>query len=689
MAATLSTWIERFRQDLEPAPGRLSSALRIVLATIITLLLLMTLRMPFASVGMYFIFIIGRDSPAISFRSGIFSLITVAAAVATVLGVVILTDNDPMARVLSVAVVTFVAGMIMYASTLPAVASTWGFIFCTLIASWETHLPAGFLVKGTLYILGTLSLAIGSVIAVEYIFGGKHPVEELQQQRLMRYQALEAMYSLYAQGADAAQIAEAVARVSRLATAGQTEMQRLYNTIVERNFDPGTLPVGTRVRITMLAELADISSAFGYQYPTVSDPALRQRCAHIAELCHYLSTTCNGSAGSLPELMTERPIGSNPTLFDRVDNVLHAILSMPVDTGAIKDKQLVALPSNKVPFLVPEALRQPQTIAFALKLSLCATLCYIIYLAVDYPGISTSVTTVLITGLSTSAAIKQKLIFRLVGSMIGGLIFGLGATVFLFPHMDTISSLVVLVAAVAFISAWVAAGRQFNYVGLQIAFSFYLVAFEGFSAPTELAPARDRLIGILLALVIMAFVFDLIWPVRTVTAMRISLTAVLHAGAKFLRLPQTVRSHDEFLRQADGLRDQVGKTVAAIRTMNDIIEYEFGVDRTQYKYASETVQRAALASVALFWNQFAALYNQQDQNFLTEPHLLQLRSVLADGIDAMAKSVTDKTDFTALHPQDLIAPWLLTHPRYREYVQHSLARFGELQSIVAQLRAQP
>ncbi|HEX7159518.1 MAG TPA: FUSC family protein, partial [Edaphobacter sp.] len=368
---------------------------------------------------------------------------------------------------------------------------------------------------------------------------------------------------------------------------------------------------------------------------------------------------------------------------------LHFILTMPAEAGPVRDKELIALPSSKVPFLMPGAFRNSQTIAFALKLSLCATICYIIYWAVAWPGISTSVTTVLITGLSTSAAIKQKLIFRFVGSLIGGLILGLGATIFLFPLMDSITSLVVLIAFVAFISAWSAAGRQFNYVGLQIAFSFYLVAFEGFSAPTELAPARDRLIGILLALVVMAFVFDQIWPVRTVTAMRGSLATILHGGAKFLRLPETAHSHAELLHQADGLRDQIGKTVAGIRTMNDTIEYEFGVDRRQHGHAGEMILRAALTSVAFFWNQFAVLHSEQDRDFLTEPALHNLRSALADGMDAMAQSVNRRNGFASIQPEALIDNSLITHPRYGEYVRNSIARFDELQNYVSQLQTQP
>jgi multidrug resistance protein MdtO len=360
-----------------------------------------------------------------------------------------------------------------------------------------------------------------------------------------------------------------------------------------------------------------------------------------------------------------------------------------LEAAAATDKKLIALPSSKVPILIPGALRQPQTIAFALKLSLCATLCYIIYLAVGWPGISTSIATVFITGLGTSGAIKQRLIFRVVGSLIGGIIFALGATVFLFPHMDSITSLVLLVTAVTFFSAWIVGGRQFNFVGLQTAFSFDLVVFSDFSAPTQLAPPRDRLVGILLALVIMSFVFDQIWPVRTVTAMRSALATILRGVAALLRQSMAARTSAEFLRPADSFRAQIGRTVADIRTMNDTIEYEFGVDRSQHQHAGETILRAALTAVAFFWNGYAVLHREQDRDYLSEPALINLRSILADGMDAMALSVGRKTEFAAIKPEALIDHSLLIHPRYGEYVQNSIARFNELQNFVVQLRTQP
>jgi multidrug resistance protein MdtO len=677
-------WINRIWQDLQPTPGRVSASLRITLASVLTLLVLMILQMPFASLGLYFVFLVGRDSPALSIRSGLFSLITLMAAAALELAVVILSDNNPMARLLGVAAVSFLAGILMLGSSLPALASTWGFIFCTLIATWDNQLPSNALVEGSLWLVATASVALFFSIAVEYVFGTQHPADKLQEQRLIRYQALEAMFNLYAQGSGPRELSQAVIRVTRLAVVGQAGMRELYNKIVERNLAVVGLPVGTRVRITMLAQLMDLAAAFATQNPDSCDPELRQRCALLAARCADLRLARTPDPGQLLEL---RP-GSSLSILDRVEATLYTILSMPSSVPAMEDREMVALPAKKVPFLLPALVRNKDTVAFALKISLCATLCYILYRAVDWPGISTSVTTVLISGLSSSGAIKQKLVLRLLGSAIGGLIFGLGATAFLFPYMDSITSLVVLVAVIAFISAWCAGGRRFNYVGLQIAFSFYLVAFEGFSAPTQLAPARDRLIGILLALVVMAFVFDQIWPVRTVTAMRRALASVLHAEANLLQLIEKGRTDPELLRHVDALRDYMSKTIASLRTMAEAVDYEFGVNREEHLRAAETIIEAALSAASVFWNQLAFLHLKEDAEYLKEPGLIEMRRKLAVHMDLLADSAVRKTEIPPLTAAELVDPVLLRNPHYGEYTRNSVARYEELQKLVTRLSTQ-
>jgi multidrug resistance protein MdtO len=678
---TVSSLRRKLWEDLQPTPERLNSSLRILLATIIALILMLVWQMPSIYLGMYFIFLVGRDSPTVSLRSGLISLLTVTIAIACELGVVIISDSDPMIRVLSVAVVTFVAGVIVASTNFPVLGSTWGLIFCIVIGNWENHAPADKLVKGSLWLIATLSVSIGCAVLVEYLFGDRDPAKKLEAQRKIRYQALEKMFTVYAQGGSPEERSAAVLPVSRFAIAGTNGMLELYNKIAERDLDAGTLPPGTRLRLTMLSQILDVSAAFGLQNTKEDSPELRRRCAIIAEQCHELIPVAIPKIESRMQFMPENCV----TLLDRVEAALHALLTMPTDAAQLGNKELVAMPVRKAPFFIPGAVGRSDTIAFGLKISLCATLCYIVYNAVDWPGISTAVTTVMVTGLSSSGAIKQRLFFRLLGSIIGGLILGLGAISLLFPHMDSITSLVVLIGFVAFISAWTASGPRFNYIGLQMAFSFYLVAFEDFSAPTELAPARDRFIGILVALLVMWFVFDQIWPVRTVTVMRQGLAGILKTVASFLRLIEPHPDQKDLLLQADALRDQVGKTVVALRSMNDSVDYEFGVDRERHILTSEMILRTSLTAGTLFWNQFAVLYSEEDKDFLTEPELIEMRRRLAAYIDGLAEGVVKKTVPVTVPANAFLAPAMLNDPRYGEYSRNTLARFEELHSYALML----
>ena len=175
--AGLQVWIDRFWQDLQPTPGRLGITLRIVLATVLTVILVMTLRVPAGAFALYFIFLLARESPAVSLRSGVVALLSAALAVAAQLAVVIATDNDPIARIISVAVISFIAGILISSTVVPSIGVILGFVFCTAIASWESHRPAETLVKGSLWLVASCALGIGCAVFVEYALGSNNPVQ--------------------------------------------------------------------------------------------------------------------------------------------------------------------------------------------------------------------------------------------------------------------------------------------------------------------------------------------------------------------------------------------------------------------------------------------------------------------------------------------------------------------------------
>jgi multidrug resistance protein MdtO len=164
---------------------------------------------------------------------------------------------------------------------------------------------------------------------------------------------------------------------------------------------------------------------------------------------------------------------------------------------------------------VPDAFTNPAHVRFALKVTLAAMFCYMFYSAIDWTGIHTAFITCMFIALGSTEATLYKGRLRIVGCVIGGAL-ALFTTVFLMPHMETIASLVVVVAFAAAIAGWVATGSErIKYAGLQIAFAFFYGVFQGFAPDTDLDNVRNRVIGILLGLIVSGLVFQYIWPERT------------------------------------------------------------------------------------------------------------------------------------------------------------------------------
>src|SRR4051812_41273246 len=167
----------------------------------------------------------------------------------------------------------------------------------------------------------------------------------------------------------------------------------------------------------------------------------------------------------------------------------------------------------KGPF-VSDAFTNPAHVHFALKVTFAAMFCYIVYQAIDWSGIHTAFITCTFIALGSTEATLYKGTLRFVGCLIGGAL-ALFAIVFLMPHMETIASLVVLVACASAVAGWVAAGSErISYAGLQLAFAFFYSVFQGYAPDTDLDNVRNRVIGILFGLVVTGIVFNYIWPER-------------------------------------------------------------------------------------------------------------------------------------------------------------------------------
>ena len=169
-------------------------------------------------------------------------------------------------------------------------------------------------------------------------------------------------------------------------------------------------------------------------------------------------------------------------------------------------------PRPRKRFLASDAFSNPAHARFAMKVTLAAMACYFLYTGVDWAGIHTAFITCCFIALESNSATLHKAALRLGGCAIGGLL-GFLSIMYLIPYMESLVSLVFLIAAVTALAGWVAAGSErIAYAGLQIGLAFYMCILQGFAPATDFDKIRDRVVGIVLGIIMTTLVFRFIWP---------------------------------------------------------------------------------------------------------------------------------------------------------------------------------
>jgi multidrug resistance protein MdtO len=116
---------------------------------------------------------------------------------------------------------------------------------------------------------------------------------------------------------------------------------------------------------------------------------------------------------------------------------------------------------------------------------------------------------VAVPGLGPSA-LKGAL--RIGGCLIGS-ILAVYAFVYVIPHLDSLTGLMLMTMPIIAVSAWITAGSErISYAGLQIMFAFSLAILDHFGPTSDLTEVRDRLVGVLLGVTVSTVVSVFFWP---------------------------------------------------------------------------------------------------------------------------------------------------------------------------------
>jgi multidrug resistance protein MdtO len=572
-------WFWSFlKTELSPYPGRAWVVGRITISATLVMLVIMTFRIPNGFLAAIFTLLLSRENPTATFRAGFrVGVAFVLAGAYTMLGIMTMVD-DPLTHFVWILGTLFLAFYLVSVVQDYGAAVGFGFMIAGAIPFWdETRLNVNDRVANTLWLAGSVLLGSVITIAVEYVFRRVHPATDLTEGIEARLQLVEDVLKNVAGGLPLDH--ELEKRISLYSSVGTSRLRRL---LVRSGYSTHFISQMNAV-VALLGRLVDLATSlrvFSLRQLTTVDAGDRDRCERLANEISGLRRDLKQGLVPHTRELPHQELPSNlpflPTLERTVALIPHAF------AGSESLEKFILAPMDeqvRERLLVPDAFSNPAHIQFALRGMLAATACYVVYMAIDWRGLSTSIATCIVTALSTIGSSRQKQFLRLGGAIIGGFIFGMGAQVFVLPFLDSVTGFAILFAVVTAISAWIAtASPRLSYLGVQLALAFYLINMQEFAIQTSLAIARDRVFGVLLGLMFMWIVYEHLWVKNAVDEMQAAFARNLDLFAK---LSEQLLNEDqnEAIKQIRQLRDQINAGFLAVNAQADAVVFEFGASR--------------------------------------------------------------------------------------------------------------
>jgi multidrug resistance protein MdtO len=240
---------------------------------------------------------------------------------------------------------------------------------------------------------------------------------------------------------------------------------------------------------------------------------------------------------------------------------------------------------------IPDAFTNPEHLRYILGGTVAAMLCYVFYVSLDWPGLSTSITTCVLTALTSVGASRQKQILRVLGFVLGGILAGMGAQIFILPYIDSIGGFTVLFALMTAVAAWIStSSSRLSYAGVQFAYAFYLIQLCDFSIQTNLTIGRDRCLGILLGTTMMWLVFERLFPRSAADEMvRIFIRNVRSMSDLTSLTPQT--QDRSAILKVRRMREDIYRRFDEVNAQADAVPFETGPLRPGDMAARDRIRR--------------------------------------------------------------------------------------------------
>ena len=528
--------IARFLADeLAPAPGRGSYTLRLTLSCALTIVLFMTLQIPFLAVALIVVFYVSQPNVVMMSLVGAVFFITISITIALVLLIFKWTYDYPLLRLVASTLLFAAAvylmrvlGKLGLAFFVVALALIYAQTFPSMTGQSEI------LVRLLLWLWAAINVAVVLTLLVNACFPSAFPARQFQT-------GTGALFHLAAaalRGGDAVSMQEIAARLPALQL--QFKLGCLSNPAMRRDPARAEARMVAAIRCTWLSTM-------------LRPGPVSPEAARLADALDDLARSGNPSA-LLPPDAASSANDVNAAACREMAGVLAAL-------AADAPLRLPPECQEKEPLLLPDAWTNPAYARFTLKTVLATLVCYLFYTAADWQGIHTIMLSCVIVAQPGLGATMQKTVLRVAGALLATLL-ALGCIVFIQPRVESIVGLLAMALPVMALGAWLAAGSErIAYAGIQIAFTFSLAFLSWFGPLSNLTELRDRVIGILLGVLVSSLFHLYLWPDSEAPQLRARMANLYRRAAGYLRAAP-VQSEIPFLLALNETR-ALGARVAA------------------------------------------------------------------------------------------------------------------------------